>query len=424
MLIVGDWNADARDNRSWFHKHVAKFCEDNGYTWSSGVFLPRDSYTYVSDVWGTISWLDHCIASADGHDIIKSMEVQYGCYMSDHLCVDMILSIDLVPAADDITNSVPAKINWQNAREADIQKYSQSRPTRNLLEGISNLDEETLRCKDFKCENPEHRVEIDRYYGDVIKCLSKASEFLLRGKKSSSYTKPGWNDYIKELHVSAREIFLQWRGEGSPRQGPMFELMKRSRASFKYAVRQLKRDEERIRADNMARKMADKNYTDFWKEIKIANNSRVPLPSSIEGVSGRQNITLLWEDHFENLLNSVGRNRHEGMENRVMSESYDEVVVKREEVADAIRSLESGKSCGLDGVTAEHLKLCSDVVVEMLSVCFTCMFIHGYLPKDMLSIVLIPILKDKARNLVKRTIDLLPWRVSRPRYWRWLYTAG
>ena len=75
----------------------------------------------------------------------------------------------------------------------------------------------------------------------------------------------------------------------------MFELMKRSRASFKYAVRQLKRDEERIRADNMARKMADKNYTDFWKEIKMANNSRVPLPSSIEGVSGRQNITLLWK---------------------------------------------------------------------------------------------------------------------------------
>ena len=31
--------------------------------------------------------------------------------------------------------------------------------------------------------------------------------------------------------------------------------------------------------------------------------------------------------------------------------------------------------------------------------CFTCMFIHGYLPKDMLSIVLIPILKDKAGNL-------------------------
>ena len=192
---------------------------------------------------------------------------------------------------------------------------------------------------------------------------------------------------------------MQWRGEGSPRQGPMFELMKRSRASFKYAVRQLKRDEERIRADNMARKMADKNYTDFWKEIKMVNNSRVPLPSSIEGVSGRQNITLLWKEHFENLLNSVGRNRHEGMENRVMSESYDKVVVKREEVADAIRTLESGKSCGMDGVTAEHPKLCSGVVVEMLSVCFTCMFTHGYLPKDMLSIVLIPILKDKAGNL-------------------------
>ena len=27
------------------------------------------------------------------------------------------------------------------------------------------------------------------------------------------------------------------------------------------------------------------------------------------------------------------------------------------------------------------------------------MFIHGYLPKDMLSVMLIPILKDKAGNL-------------------------
>ena len=73
-------------------------------------------------------------------------------------------------------------------------------------------------------------------------------------------------------------------------------------------------------------------------------------------------------------VNSVGRNRHQGGgEDKVVTESCDEVVVKRKGVAEAISTLESGKFCGMDGITAEHLKLCSVIVVELMSVGFTAM---------------------------------------------------
>ena len=32
--------------------------------------LPNDTYTYVSDVWDSCSWLDHCISTEDGNGVI------------------------------------------------------------------------------------------------------------------------------------------------------------------------------------------------------------------------------------------------------------------------------------------------------------------------------------------------------------------
>ena len=43
--MIGDWNADASKTNSWFHRYVTKFCQENGYIWSSGLHqtcqLPR-----------------------------------------------------------------------------------------------------------------------------------------------------------------------------------------------------------------------------------------------------------------------------------------------------------------------------------------------------------------------------------------------
>lgn len=44
---------------------------------SSKMFLPVKSYTYISEAWHTVSWLDHCISTADAHASLVSMKICY-----------------------------------------------------------------------------------------------------------------------------------------------------------------------------------------------------------------------------------------------------------------------------------------------------------------------------------------------------------
>ncbi len=46
---------------------------------------------------------------------------------------------------------------------------------------------------------------------------------------------------------------------------------------------------------------------DFWKEVKLINNSRVPLAASIEGA---ENIFKLWREYYMGMFLIVFRGRN------------------------------------------------------------------------------------------------------------------
>ena len=48
---------------------------------------------------------------------------------------------------------------------------------------------------------------------------------------------------------------------------------------------------------------------------------------------------------------------------------------------------------------AEHLKYCSRRIIPLLAMCISALFIHGFLPDSMLSVVLVPVIKDKCRTV-------------------------
>ncbi len=56
----------------------------------------------------------------------------------------------------------------------------------------------------------------------------------------------GWNDYCKEAHSQARDSYLAWRDIGRPRHGIVFDQMKKSRAYFKYLLRESKSDDSKL----------------------------------------------------------------------------------------------------------------------------------------------------------------------------------
>ena len=73
-----------------------------------------------------------------------------------------------------------------------------------------------------------------------------------------NFSLPGWNTYVKEKHESAREAYLDWSYCVKPKQGYLFDNMKRSRAIFKLAVRYCKDNVEQMRADACANSLLEK----------------------------------------------------------------------------------------------------------------------------------------------------------------------
>ena len=69
------------------------------------------------------------------------------------------------------------------------------------------------------------------------------------------------------------------------------------------------------------------------------------------------------------------------------------------DIESAIGQLDKNKSCGFDGIYAEHLKYCSRRILPLLAMCISALFIHGFFPDSMLSVVLVPIIKDKGRKI-------------------------
>ena len=68
----------------------------------------------------------------------------------------------------------------------------------------------------------------------------------------------------------------------------------------------------------------------------------------------------------------------------------------------AIDYLDINKSCGLDGVYAEHLKFGSYLLTDLLSQCMSSFFTHGSLPDSMIANVLVPVIKSKTGHIMSK----------------------
>ena len=121
----------------------------------------------------------------------------------------------------------------------------------------------------------------------------------------SSHNRPGWKDYVAELYQASKDQYLRWLTDGKPRQGPSAEQHFEAKARFKYALRYIKRHENQLWRDALAKKVIESSSHNFWKDVKRSLGSNCPLPTEIEGASGEEEIAELWRDHFETLFNSI-----------------------------------------------------------------------------------------------------------------------
>ena len=393
VFIVGDWNSDVSDNKALFGNHLQEFCKDNGLLLSSKLLLPVDSFTYVSASWHTTSWLDHCICTDDAHNAINTIDILYDAVVGeDHIPFNININCECIPSQTKDDNTGAIKLDWSRMSGDQLNMYNNI--TKCELQKVK-LPTNMLVCLDVNCKNESHYNDIDTMYRDITSCLAQANVPLLKNDKHFK-CRPGWNDHVKEFHSAAREVFIMWKDMGKPRQGPIYELKKRANARYKYAVRYIKRHQNELRKESLANKLGRNNCKDFWREIKSSDKSKMPLPHVIDDVTGENNIIELWRKHFYELFNCLKRNVN-SIDGKV---DYNQGMrVDVHEVMQAISGLSMNKSCGMDGVYAENIKYSDTAIVPLLAMCFSSMLIHGYLPSSMISILLVPVIKDKVGKI-------------------------
>ena len=125
----------------------------------------------------------------------------------------------------------------------------------------------------------------------------------------------------------------------------------------------------------------------FWKECKKHTISKSALSNCVDGVTGEADTADMWRIHSEELLN-CNTNTNEMV---TILDTFGTVCshvgmnVTMSEVSQIVKDLPTGKSSGLDGLNGESMKHAHPLLCLLVSICFTSMFKHCYMPQSMIN---------------------------------------
>ena len=397
-MIIGDWNANlGQSGNSLFGPIMVDFCEENNLVISTKELLPSDSYSHISTRSDNMfkTWIDHVVSSKDAHMAIENIDMLYNITDEDHIPFIAYLNVTNIPKVTSETNEVVSRVKWSNIKDSELHKYYNN--TNEFL-GKIKIPADAIKCKNMNCQNNQHKQELQNFYTDITGSLTKASTHLNK-ESSNNYThRPGWTEYVSELYDYSKTCRQIWLDANIPRQGIIHENYVKSRARFKYAMKFISKNEQKLRKEAMAKNLANKDKTEFWRDIAKNNNSKTPLPDHIDEAKGTKEILSLWKKHFHDIFNCIKNEGKTRTANNIV-EDVNKIIVDHQIVKEAIKDLSLNKSCGLDGITAEHLKYASEKLNYLLSMAITGFFVHGFLPESMLSVLIVPVIKDKAGNI-------------------------
>ena len=399
VCVVGDFNADIHKRR--FGQHVAQLCTDKNLVFVDIERLPDSSFTYMSAAHNSTSWLDHVLCSHSTNILIDDVKIMYDYVLFDHIPMQITLNMRCarmqnVQYADREGTCAP---NWVKASDRDRRQYSHRCE---LLARSMHVPREVIVCKDAKCT--AHESQIMSIYNDICKIMERAAAETLpqrtpQIKNNETNVLPGWNDYVNEYHEDAKFWHYMWRCNRQ-RHGYVYEMMKTSRTRFRLALRQCKAQEQTLRDDKMAESLQCANDKEFWQAVKKRTNAKMPLPLSVNGVHGEQNICELFAANTREIMNqgsTINTEREVSSVNIALNniEYTDHMLVSAVEVQNAVKLLKSGRAAGTDRISAEHIKHSGPRMLIIIALFLSVLLVHGTMPNKLLQTILVPIVKDK-----------------------------
>lgn len=210
VFILGDFNANTQKR---FGKELQNFCAEHQFVcldWE--LFgIDSDTYTFLSDIDGTRSWLDHYLVSDAARNSVLNSSVNYEVSCSDHYPLKLSCNLNVLRRKNSVTSSQKSKIIWGERDLYHTELYTDY--CFKYLRGI-NFPSEFNVCSDKLCDNVEHKIILDNMYRSLVDSLMKAAMYSNSDKTMYTHRKKshviGWNKHVSAHHKEARLRF--WTG--------------------------------------------------------------------------------------------------------------------------------------------------------------------------------------------------------------------
>ena len=390
VCILGDFNASPS---SAHYNELHNMCLEHDLEIADVNCLPADSYTHVNNNnYRSCSWLDHVVISKNILRSFNDCTIDYGSAVSDHFPVLFSFCFDGYIVRE-VQDALERNIDW------DFNSLEKRAIFVSLLEDhFRDFEIRFPVCDGLNCNYELHCREMDICYDQIRGIILSVAATVFGYKKRKNHVVPGWNVYVSEFHEKARRDFLYWRSVGSPREGIIAFNMRASRARFKLALRECRREEARLRAEALATKMISGSSSLFWRDAKRFYPQKSTLAGKIDNAVGEHQIVNLWKERFSHLLNYVNNDSlreevHSNFDNNMTRD-----VITLDEMKEVVKNLPNNKSIGCDGIPSEVYKYAPLRLLIILTILLTSFIRHQYLPDAVMRILIIPLLKSKLKD--------------------------
>ena len=161
-----------------------------------------------------------------------------------------------------------------------------------------------------------------------------------------------------------------------------------------------------LRADSLAGALRNKQYNEFWKNVKARGASKTSYPATIDDNVGDSNILQMWVDHYKLKFSSTihGEGRMEKIYTKAQNVTTNEFsAIESKELEKIISKLKKNKATDSDNLCSEHFINAIDCVKKPLSLLYTSLLVHGYMAQKMIKSEIIPVIKNKGKSVTDKS---------------------
>ena len=271
-------------------------------------FAPMADFTRSDVKTSSYTLLDGILISKPLAFLVSNVRfIDDGDNVSDHHPVEIDMNISLTVINPKAKTAIPV-INWSKLSPETIDTF-QNIMTHQLDEIV--IPFYSLLHGDKCCSNDSHRRQIETYFNDICNAVMLSDSFLPRSLPSIH--RPYWSREISDLKQKSIDCCRNWRDNGSPRSGTLFNCKKVCSSRYKKAIRDAKRDQNRSTGASMYDNLTTHDSNSFWKVWRNHNRENDSIVTRVDGESNEGGIADAFKKHFQKVYSNHDTPAHESL---------------------------------------------------------------------------------------------------------------